>query len=118
MAVFYHCGIPVAKTLSQKCLPISKAINDHSHDMLSVDNHNQFRHSLSSHQRYERRVWRLLGFWRFDVPLTNAYILWRAYQSEDFRAGHREHEIFEKAVILVLLHHGLDHQPINKIGKR
>jgi hypothetical protein len=86
--------------------------------MLSVDNHNQLRHSLSSHQRYERRIWRPLGFWLSDVPLTNAYALWRLHQSEDFRAGHREHEIFEQAVILALLHRGVDHQPTNKISKR
>jgi hypothetical protein len=102
----------------KKPLPIPRAINDYNHGMLAVDNHNQLRRSFSSHLCYERRIWRPLGFWLFDVPLTNAYTLWRERQTEEFRAGHREHEAFEQAVILRLLHRGGNHQPTNNIGKR
>ena len=86
--------------------------------MNAVDVNNQLRKTFSSHQQHERRIWRPLGYWLFDVCLTNSFIIWRELQSQKKQDGHRLHEEFERALISGLLQRGLHHLPMKRIGKR
>jgi hypothetical protein len=114
----YHIAKSVFGSEKRKCLPIPMAINDYNHGMNGTDNNNQLRGTLSCHQRFEQRTWRPLGYWLFDVVLSNTFALWRLQQSPQLRASCREHEIFEKAVISGLLRRGPPHLAVARIGKR
>jgi hypothetical protein len=114
----YHIAKSVFENEKRKAVPIPVAIDDYNNGMNAVDDSNQLRANLTTHQRFERRIWRPLGFWLFDVAATNAYTLWRELQTPQFRAGHHEHEAFERALISGLLHRGPPHIPVAKIGKR
>ncbi|OQU98151.1 hypothetical protein CLAIMM_03976 [Cladophialophora immunda] len=61
-----------------KALPIPRAIDAYNHGMNAVDVANQIRANFSAHLRFERRNWRPLAWWLFDVYLTNSFVLWRA----------------------------------------
>jgi hypothetical protein len=102
----------------KKAIPVPVSINDYNNGMNGVDNSNQLRKNLSTHQRFEHRTWRPLGFWLFDVAATNAFALWRLYQPPNIRNSHREHQLFERALISGLLRRGPAHTPIPKLGKR
>jgi hypothetical protein len=114
----YHIAKSVFGNEKRKALPIPIAIHDYNYGMNATDNSNQLRANLSSHQLYEHRTWRPLGYFLIDIAATNAYALWRLQQTPEFCAGHHEHEVFEQALISGLLHRGPAHLPVPKVGKR
>jgi hypothetical protein len=114
----YHVAKSVFGNETRKAIPIPVCIDDYNNGMNGVDNSNQLRKNLSTHQRFEHRTWRPLGYWLFDVAATNAYALWRLQQTSELRASHREHQIFEKQLIHGLLQRGPPHTPTPRVGKR
>ncbi len=113
----YHIAKSVFKNETRKALPIPTCIDHYNHGMNAVDVSNQHRSNLSFHLQFERRIWRPLGEWLFDVALHNAYSLWRLHTSSKIQASHRMHEAFEKALIHALLHPNSTHTPISQLGK-
>jgi Transposase IS4 len=63
-----------------KRLPIPTAIDGYNHGMNAVDVANQLRANFSCHLAFERRNWRPLAWWLFDVYLVNSYVIWRQRQ--------------------------------------
>jgi len=67
----YHIAKSVFGDEKRKAIPIPTAIYDYNYGMNATDNSNQLRKNLTTHQRFESRVWRPLGYWLFDVAATN-----------------------------------------------
>jgi hypothetical protein len=108
---------PIFGDDARKDLSIPACIDAYNHHMNGIDRANQLRGNLSCHRQYELRNWRPLAYWLWDVCSTNAFVIWKLFQSEkQHKAGHL-HEEFEKALIHQFLLRGLNHQP-GKLDKR
>lgn len=109
---------PVFEGLSRKVLPLPVAIDAYNHHMDAIDLHNQLRHNLTCHRRFETRNWCPLAWWLFDVCATNAFVIWRELQSEKARPGRHLHELFEKRLARQFFTLGPVHEPVKMAPQR
>jgi hypothetical protein len=83
--------------------------------MNAVDIANQFRAHTTFQHKFERRNWRPLGFFLFDICLGNSFFIWRArqaHQSTHLRAQ------FNRKLIDSLLARGTEHTICKRLVKR
>ena len=83
--------------------------------MNAVDVANQLRSNFTCHLQFERRNWRPLAWWLFDVCATNAFVIWRAKQQN---TSTHLREKFNRQLIDSLLMRGLDHRLEKRPKKR
>ena len=108
---------PVFQGQAKRDLPIPIAIDAYNNNMNYVDVANQLRGNFSCHLSQQQRNWRPLGFWLFDICITNAFVIWRELQDETVKRGRRCHEIFENDLINEMLRRGPCHQS-ERLDKR
>jgi hypothetical protein len=51
-------------------------------DLRRCDLADQLRGNFGCQRQWERRTWRPLAYWLFDVCPVNSYLLWRCQQPE------------------------------------
>jgi Transposase IS4 len=91
---------PVFGDLPAKWLRIPCAIDDYNHYMNGVDRSNQLRRNFTIHRAYERRIWRPLWYYVFDVCTVNSYLIQKGDTEDKSHKGQRP---FRKALAEALL---------------
>ena len=103
-------ALPIFGNDRKKRLPIPTVINAYNHAMNAVDVANQIRANFTCHLAFERRNWRPLAWWLFDVCLVNSYVIWRQRQPQLKQQDPRLHRQFSQQLIDQLLFHGPGHK--------
>jgi hypothetical protein len=68
--------------------------------MNGVDRSNQLRKNFTTHQPYERRIWRPLWYYILDVCAVNSYLVWKENIKDQ---GKRSQRRYREALIDALL---------------
>jgi hypothetical protein len=84
-----------------KALPIPKAINAYNYNHNLFDSADQLRGNFTCQRQWEKRTWRPLAYWLFDVCLVNSYLVWRHHQPQDTLRDHQSHRYFRQELILL-----------------
>jgi Transposase IS4 len=96
---------PVFGEFPNKRLFIPRAIDVYNHGMNSIDTANQFRKGFTCHRPRNRKWWRPIFYWLLDTCKTNAFLIWKSFETD---SSHRLHEKFYDTLIDELLIMGLE----------
>jgi hypothetical protein len=73
--------------------------------MNSIDTANQLRKGFTCHRPRNRKWWRPIFYWLLDTCKTNAFLIWKSFETD---SSHRLHEKFYDTPIDELLTLGLE----------